>query len=321
MDKKMETFLDVLATDENFNEAKYLSGNPDVASAIAAGTCKSGELHFLSYGKKEGRMLRDDAGVERLSAGKIARLADRLDLALPHTRNGLKYNFLTDELREETGIVDTHAVSGHGYDGNVKQMIRDFPTGLILDCGAGRRPVYYDNVVNYEIVDYDTTDILGVGERLPFKDDSFDGVVSVAVLEHVRDPFACAAEIARVLRPGGRLFCVVPFLQPEHGYPRHYYNMAPQGLRALFERRLTIDDHRVYASILPVWALRWIVRSWADGLAAQAREDFLSMPLRTFVEWANPQEILSKNWVTELPEQKNFELACATALFAHKPAA
>jgi SAM-dependent methyltransferase len=105
---------------------------------------------------------------------------------------------------------------------------------------AGLRDIYYDNVVNYEIVDYDTTDVIGPGERLPFRDGVFDAVISIAVLEHVRDPFACAAEIVRVLKPGGELVCSVPFLQPLHGYPHHYYNMTPQGLRALFERSLLI---------------------------------------------------------------------------------
>ena len=88
-----------------------------------------------------------------------------------------------------------------------------------------------DNVVNYEIVDYDTTDVIGLGDTLPFNDCVFDAVISIAVLEHVRYPFACAAEIVRVLKRGGELECSVPFLQPLHGYPHHYYNMTSQGLR------------------------------------------------------------------------------------------
>jgi SAM-dependent methyltransferase len=42
-------------------------------------------------------------------------------------------------------------------------------------------------------------------ERLPFEDDSFDTVVSTLVLCTVPDPGAAVAEIARILRPGGRL--------------------------------------------------------------------------------------------------------------------
>jgi ubiquinone/menaquinone biosynthesis C-methylase UbiE len=42
-------------------------------------------------------------------------------------------------------------------------------------------------------------------EALPFKDDSFDTVVSTLVLCTVNDPRRSIDEIARVLRPGGRL--------------------------------------------------------------------------------------------------------------------
>ncbi len=45
-------------------------------------------------------------------------------------------------------------------------------------------------------------------ERLPFEDDSFDTAVSTLVLCTVEDPARALAEIARVLRPGGRFVFV-----------------------------------------------------------------------------------------------------------------
>jgi 2-polyprenyl-3-methyl-5-hydroxy-6-metoxy-1,4-benzoquinol methylase len=41
------------------------------------------------------------------------------------------------------------------------------------------------------------------GEALPFPDRAFDAVTAWDVLEHVQDPRAVLAELARVLRPGG----------------------------------------------------------------------------------------------------------------------
>ena len=44
--------------------------------------------------------------------------------------------------------------------------------------------------------------------RLPYRRDTFDAAFLVAVLGEVPDPPACVAQIAAVLRPGGRLVCV-----------------------------------------------------------------------------------------------------------------
>ena len=314
----MAVTLEAIATAENFDETGYLAANPDVAEAVRKGQFKSGRQHFEGYGRRESRLVRFPRSIADIQQKKLKRLEPLLRLDLPHVRRGVKYDFLTDALRAETGIVDTDAISAHGYDPYALDLISTCRDGLVLDCGAGRRPVYFDHVVNFEIADYDTTDVLGVGEVLPFQNDSFDGVLSLSVLEHVRDPFACAAEIARVLKPGGKLICCVPFLQPLHGYPHHYYNMTGQGLRALFERRLTIDQHIVPRSTLPVFSLTWFVQSWARVLRGQSREQFLAMRMSDLLK--QPEELQDERWVTELSEAANFELASATMLFAHKEA-
>jgi SAM-dependent methyltransferase len=309
--------IDVLATRENFDDAAYLAANPDVADAWRKRLIKSPRHHFEAYGQREGRRLRVAHAIEQLRADKLRRVEPLLKLDMPHVRRGAKYDFLTEELRRETGIVETTAFSSHDYDADALQLIAEFSDGLILDCGAGQKPTYHPNVVNYEIVDYESTDVLGVAESLPFKDRSFDAVISIAVLEHVRDPFTCAAEIARVLKPGGKLLCCVPLLEPLHGYPHHYYNMTGQGLRALFERHLQVDSQFVRDSTLPIWSLTWIVQKWAEGLSGRTREQFLALPLRDLL--AEPTRFLDRPWVRELSNEKNFELAAATMLVAHKP--
>lgn len=60
-------------------------------------------------------------------------------------------------------------------------------------------------------------------QRLPFRDNTFDAAVSTAVLQLVPDPQAALAEIARVLRPGGRLAIMVPTV----GRLARYWRMLP----------------------------------------------------------------------------------------------
>jgi SAM-dependent methyltransferase len=252
-------------------------------------------------------------------AAKLARLRPLLRDDLPRVEAPLFIDFLTPELRAQFAVVDTDNVSCHPYDSIAAPLIASHPNGLILDCGAGFRPAYHDNVVNFEIAPYETTDVRGVGERLPFRDNVFDAAFSLSVLEHVTDPFACARELARVLKPGGVLYAVVPFLQPYHGYPHHYYNMTRQGLANLFAGRLEVERQEVTGGGRPVFALAWIIRRWAEGLSGKARREFLDMRVGELL--GDPLAHMNRSFVTELPEDFNFELAATTALIARKPTA
>lgn len=52
--------------------------------------------------------------------------------------------------------------------------------------------------------------VRGFGDRLPFADASFDVIACRSVIEHLRDPSPFFAESARVLKPGGAMFCLTP---------------------------------------------------------------------------------------------------------------
>lgn len=49
--------------------------------------------------------------------------------------------------------------------------------------------------------------------RLPFRDNSFDLVVAMDILEHLKDDSAALCEVHRVLKPGGRIIATVPAYQ------------------------------------------------------------------------------------------------------------
>jgi SAM-dependent methyltransferase len=49
-----------------------------------------------------------------------------------------------------------------------------------------------------------------VDEGLPYSDASFDAVVAIEVMEHTRSSYLVLGEIARVLKPGGRVIFSVP---------------------------------------------------------------------------------------------------------------
>ena len=75
--------------------------------------------------------------------------------------------------------------------------------------------------------------VVGIGERLPFPNASFELVLCTQVLNYVKDPSLVIAEIHRVLRPGGYLFLSAPALFPRHHDER--WRFLPNGLRVLLE--------------------------------------------------------------------------------------
>jgi hypothetical protein len=63
---------------------------------------------------------------------------------------------------------------------------------------------------------------------------SLDGVLSASVLEHIQAPWVVAAEINRVLKPGGLVYQQVPGAWPAHAQPNDFWRFSSEGLRVLF---------------------------------------------------------------------------------------
>ena len=104
----------------------------------------------------------------------------------------------------------------------VKRLLRELHgDARILDLGAGRHR-RAPNVINLDIEPTPEIDLIGDGHSLPFKDNTFDAVISEAVLEHVHSPNRVVQEIHRVLKPGGYICVAVPFLQGYHASPHDY---------------------------------------------------------------------------------------------------
>lgn len=228
-------------------------------------------------------------------------------------------DFMPERASEDFGADETDNISSWDYDEQIIEWLKRKPDGVYLDCGAGLRADRFPNVINLEIARYSTTDILAVAEYLPLADESLDGVISIAVLEHVRDPFRCAAEIQRVLKPGGWVFAAVPFLQPYHGYPHHYYNMTREGLRNLFPK-MTVESQFVPGSVHPIEALRWFVYDYCRGLPEKERARFEAMSIKDILQLP-PTAMLKRNppdFVRELDETTRFNLASGTYLIARK---
>lgn len=131
--------------------------------------------------------------------------------------------------------------------------------------------------------------VQGDALALPFADGAFDRIIAAEVLEHIPDDTAAIAELARVLRPGGRIAVTVPTRFPERinwaldsdyhdtpgGHVRIYRQHELEG--RLRDAGLVLrGHHHAHALHSPYWWIRCAggVNN-ADRLLARRYHDLL----------------------------------------------
>jgi SAM-dependent methyltransferase len=123
--------------------------------------------------------------------------------------------------------------------------------GTVLDLGCGPRdqaaPLEWIGF-KYVGVDYSSpqADFLADAHSLPFKDESFDCVLSYAVLEHLHHPFVAIREINRVLKTGGIYIGTVSQGEPFHA---SYFHHTPWGFLSLISHASDMQPERLWASM------------------------------------------------------------------------
>jgi SAM-dependent methyltransferase len=171
----------------------------------------------------------------------------------------------------------------------------------ILDCGCGTgsnlemlRP--YGNAVGFDLNGVGTVFAKTHGHRvarasiaeIPFRSGTFDLVTSFDVFQVLPDAVEQAAimEMARVLKPGGRLLLHVAALEMLHGkhsvLSEEQRRYTPARLRSIVEsadfriERLTFDHLTLLPMMLPVRA--WHRLTAKDGVVA-AGEGEITVPI------------------------------------------
>jgi hypothetical protein len=62
----------------------------------------------------------------------------------------------------------------------------------------------------------------------------FAHIECMSVLEHCRRPWLMAANLERMLEPGGTIFIAAPFVWRVHSYPDDYFRFTVSGVKTLF---------------------------------------------------------------------------------------
>jgi SAM-dependent methyltransferase len=177
----------------------------------------------------------------------------------------------------------------------------DYCAADLKDVGAVAGAMLEANEITYEqwagVVNGDALD-------LPFPDAAFDRVIVSEVLEHIWDDARALVEIARVLRPGGRIAATVPTRWPErvawalnwryHDTPGGHVRIYRQHeLEQKIERAgfLLRGSHHAHGFHSPYWWLKCVYGiDNPDAAPVRRYHDFLCMLIERNPRWAQLTE-------------------------------
>jgi SAM-dependent methyltransferase len=137
--------------------------------------------------------------------------------------------------------------------------------GKVLNAGSGSRKLKFGSeTINLDIDPNNRPDVLAdLNTILPFDDDAFDTIVSVACLEHVPRPWYTIKELYRVVRPGGFAVICIPFMQPFHAWPHDYTRFTNLGMESLLkEGGFTIVEVRANKELRFGYTLSWMLTEY-----------------------------------------------------------
>lgn len=172
------------------------------------------------------------------------------------------------------------------------------PDAVVLDVGGGKRQLNDERYINLEYSLYDEPDMFGDAQALPFRSDSIDLVYCTGVLEHVPDLLLAVREIYRVLKPGGRVLACVPFIQPLHNEPQHFFNATSFGVEFAFS---AFSHKKITWGGEFFWVIKWLAESASLDKLADPQDwvDFLRLAekISQLVSYEKLKYVSSHTWV------------------------
>ncbi len=161
-----------------------------------------------------------------------------------------------------------------GVNAEVLRVLRERAPALVLDIPSGGGPIREGaaalgcRVVEVDLFPRDAFRgvVADACAPLPFRDGSFDAVVSMEGIEHFEDQTAFLRECSRVLRPGGTLVLTTPNIL-HLGARLSAFLTGQRLLKQGFINEVTtlrgLDGARLYhghAYLIDVFRLRYILR-------------------------------------------------------------
>ena len=185
---------------------------------------------------------------------------------------------------------------------------------IIIDVGSANNRIN-SNVTNIDILPYDEVDIVADAQKLPILDQCVDFIISETSLEHIPDSTSAIEEFSRVLKPGGKIFIEVPFMEPLHAAPMDYKRWTVLGLTNDLSRvGIKVTEGGVSSG--PASGFSWMLAEFAStiiSLGSNRIRKLISLPIQALcspIKWLdlilywfpNSEVMASSIWVVGIKE-------------------
>jgi SAM-dependent methyltransferase len=145
-------------------------------------------------------------------------------------------------------------------------------TKRILELGCGRRKALGAIGVDFNL-DATAADLIAdISQPLPFRNDAFDEIRAVHLIEHVEDVMKTVGEMHRVAKPGGLIYIVTPhytdfisWCDPTHRWHLNTFSFryfGPIHGERHWYTRLELRERKLHVELARLWkylGLQWLV--------------------------------------------------------------
>lgn len=205
-------------------------------------------------------------------------------------------------LSERLPDLDSHPWSGEHLQRMSGLLSESAREPVVLVVGGAILGNGMDEIARHPLIELIESDIY-LGPRvqllfdahdIPFPDESFDGVIAQGVLEHVLDPYRCAAEITRVTKTGGLVYAETPFMQQVHGGQHDFTRFTRLGHRRLFRRFHEIESGiSIGPGSVLAWSWKYLLASFCNSPRSRSLAHLVARLTAFPWKWLDP--LLVKN--------------------------
>src|SRR5580700_6020259 len=136
--------------------------------------------------------------------------------------------------------------------------------------GAGTSELLADERIEFvesDIAIDERTTLVCDAHVLPFADETFDGIISQALMMYLHDYPRCVGEILRVLKPGGIVYSDTAFMEQVIGGEYDFYRFTMRGHEYQFRQFERISSGVCCGpAMATAWSMQYLLPSFTENM-------------------------------------------------------